>query len=366
LVAPSLSILGGQSVQAERLVRGFERQKTVELRLCAINSPLPTSIQFLGKVKYLRTLATLAVFFVRALFAIRRSDVVHVFTPSYYSYLLGPLQALLIARVLGRGSVLHYHSGEALDHLAHWPLSRRTIATLPGRVVVPSGYLVEVFGRFGIAAVAIPNNIELELLPFLKRENFQPRFLSNRNLEAMYGVDCTLRAFRLIQDKIPSASLVIVGDGRNRQSLVKLAEELGLENVTFEGYVAPGAMRRYYDGADFFINCSRIDNQPLSIIEAFASGIAVISTRAGGIPWLVSDKVTGSLAAIDDHQEIARLALSLLACPDRAQSMVEAARIECEGRYSFASVRQLWERLYWSVARAGDTIKDVNIGVTSP
>src|SRR5258705_97574 len=80
-------------------------------------------------------------------------------------------------------------------------------------------WLVPVFGRFGIGAEIIPNLIDLERFRFLERDPLRPRLLSTRNFDGLYNVAATVRAFRLVQDRWPDATLTLVGGGAEGASL---------------------------------------------------------------------------------------------------------------------------------------------------
>ncbi|HXQ74666.1 MAG TPA: glycosyltransferase family 4 protein, partial [Pyrinomonadaceae bacterium] len=234
------------------------------------------------------------------------------------------------------------------DHLRRWPRSTKPIINLVDEVVVPSEYLVRVFAKFGIDAYAIFNVVDLDKFEFRERTPLQPVFLSNRNLEAHYGVDCVLRAFAYIQQRIPPAVLTIVGDGSQREALEQLARDLQLRQTSFLGRVDHEAIYGHYAAADIYLNASRIDNQPLSILEAFACGLPVVTTDAGGIPDIVTDGLTGSMVPVDDCNELATRAIKLLADETIAPAMVERARAECK-RYTWAAVCGQWLSVYRSV-----------------
>src|SRR5262249_56517731 len=88
-------------------------------------------------------------------------------------------------------------------------------------IAVPSGYLVEVFGRSGLCARAVSNVVDTELFGYREREPLSPVFLSNRNLEPLYNVECTLIAFGKIQQRYPEARLVVAGGGTPKKELAK-------------------------------------------------------------------------------------------------------------------------------------------------
>jgi glycosyltransferase involved in cell wall biosynthesis len=192
---------------------------------------------------------------------------------------------------------------------------------------------------------AIFNIIELDKFAFRERNQLRPVFLSNRNLEPHYGVDCVLRAFARIQQQTPEASLTVVGDGSQREALEKLTTELNLQHTSFTGRVD----YEHYSKADVFLNASRIDNQPLSILEAFACGLPVVTTNAGGIPDIVTDQKTGLVVAVDDCKTLAERATKLLCDRNMSITITKNAREECS-KYTWEVVCEQWLRLYREVA----------------
>jgi hypothetical protein len=145
IVAPSLDVLGGQSRQAAQLLDGLRDEPTVKVDFIPHNPRLPGVL-----IKYVRTLVATLRYCGMLLVQIPRYDVIHVFSAAYYSYLLWVVPAILIARMYGKPSILHYHSGEAEDHLEHWPLTTVPIMRLTETIVVPSNYLVGVFARIAL------------------------------------------------------------------------------------------------------------------------------------------------------------------------------------------------------------------------
>src|SRR5205085_8811916 len=109
--------------------------------------------------------------------------------------------------------------------------------------------------------------------------------------------------------QVPEAVLTVVGDGSERQALERLKTELKLQQTTFTGRVEPEEIDRHYAANDVFLNASRIDNQPLSILEAFACGLPVVTTNAGGIPDIVTNGETGFVVNIDDDRALADRAI---------------------------------------------------------
>ena len=347
LITASLEILGGQGIQGAALAEGLRRDGA-EVTLLPINPPFPRPFRRLRRLPYARTLLNQALY-LPSLLRLRRCDVAHVFSASYWSFLLAPLPAMLAARLFGRRVVLHYHSGEASDHLARWGILVHPWLRLADEIVVPSEYLRAVFARHGHRARVIPNVVDAARFRYRERRPLRPRLLSIRNLEPHYRVDNTLRAFALLRERHPDATLTVAGYGGEEGRLRRLARDLGERGIVFAGRVEPPGVPDLYDRSDIFVNSSVIDNQPVSVLEAFAAGLPVVSTPTGDIPALVRHGSTGLLAPPDDPAALARTIDGLLGSPERARTIARRARRQVEA-YAWPGVRRAWASVYAGAA----------------
>lgn len=350
IVAPSLRILGGQAVQAQRLLDGWRDDPDVDAWLVPINPLPPGPLRHLQRAKYVRTLATQAFYWPQLFRELRKADVVHVFSASYFSFLLAPLPAIAVARLLGRPVVLNYRSGEAPDHLRRSALARAAIRACDGNAV-PSSFLADVFSWHGIATRIIPNTVDLDRFAFRRRAPLQPRLLSTRNFEPMYNVAITLEAFHLVQARFPEATLTLVGGGSQDGALRALSQRLALRHVRFVGPVPPERMAAYYADADIYVQTPDIDNMPSSVLEAFASGTPVVATAVGGVPAILTDGVHGLLAPPGAVDLVARHIVRLLEDQALSDRLARAARASCEP-LQWRVVRAQWLDLYRELARA--------------
>ena len=346
LFAPSLDIVGGQSIAATRLFRRLGAVPGLQVEYVPLNPRAPGILRPLQRIRYVRTAVTSLVYWMSLLRRVPGIDVLHVFSPSYWAFLLGPVPAMLAGRLFGKRVILNYHSGEADDHLARFGWHVLPLLRLAHRVVVPSEYLVEVFARHGVTAEAIYNFVDTDGIPYRRREPLRPAVLSNRNFEPHYNVGAVLEAFRLVRERHPEATLVVAGDGSERTRLREQAAALGLGNVTFTGPVAPHDMPALYDAADLYVNASLIDNMPLSILEAYAAGTPVVTSDAGGIPVIAHDGRTALVTSGAAPAALAAGILRLLEEPALAADLVRQGRELVLGRYSWAAVGGQWERLY--------------------
>jgi glycosyltransferase involved in cell wall biosynthesis len=154
-----------------------------------------------------------------------------------------------------------------------------------------------------------------------------------------------------VQDRWPEARLTLVGGGPEETRLRALATELRLEHVAFTGRVSPVDIARLYDDHDIYVQSPDIDNMPTSVIEAYASGLPVVSTEAGGVPAILTDEVHGFLVPVNDHEGLAARVTQLLDDPDRARRMARQA-YETVRSCTWTAVREQWLDAYRRAIRS--------------
>jgi glycosyltransferase involved in cell wall biosynthesis len=291
-----------------------------------------------------RTLLNEALY-VAALRRLRAFDVIHVFSASYWSFVLAPLPAIVLARALGKRVILNYRSGEADDHLGRWGRLVHPWLRLVDEIVVPSVYLQTIFASFGYRARVIQNVVDTRHFRYRERRALAPRLLSNRNFEPHYRVEDTLEAFRLVHARYPRATLTVAGTGSEDERLRRLAAEIAPAAIRFVGRVEPAGMPQLLDEADVYVNASVIDNQPVSVLEAFAAGLPVVSTPTGDIPEMLGHGTRGVLVPPRSPEALAKAVMRLLEGGAAHLPMVRRARREVE-RYSWPHVREAWARAY--------------------
>jgi glycosyltransferase involved in cell wall biosynthesis len=344
IVAPHVTKSGGgQALHAADLSEHLRGEGYV-VELLPIDPVFPPGAGWVRRVPYVRTILNQCLYLPRLL-TLRRSDIVHVSSASYWSFLIAPLPALLMGRLLGKPVILNYHSGEAADHLARWGVLVHPWLSLADEIVVPSDYLRQVFESHGYRARVIHNTVDTSRFVYRMRDSLRPRVLSTRNFEWYCGVDQTLRAFKLIQGTYPDATLEIAGAGSRERDLRTLARSLRLTGVRFLGAVAPSDVPTLHDRADILLNSTLIDNQPLSILEAMASGMPIVSTGVGDISNMIEHGVNGTIVPPKDPAAMAEAVISLLKHPDHARTMASCA-FERLDRYSWKRVGCQWSALY--------------------
>jgi L-malate glycosyltransferase len=348
LVAPSLRYVGGQAVQADLLTRNWKNDPDVEAHFVPVDPSLPRGLGWVNRVPLLRTVVREPRYILALWKSLKEADVVHIFSASYSSFLLAPLPAWFVARLRGKRMLINYRSGECRDHLRGSSIARRVLKGTD-RLVVPSGFLVDVLGEFGLTAQAIPNIVDLSQFSFRVRRPLRPHLVCTRGFYPYYCVDLVVNAFAEVQKTFPDARLDLVGGGPLEGKIRNLVQEMKLAGVDFKGVAARSEIGRFYDQADIFINASRLDNMPVSVLEAFASGMPVVSTEPEGMRHLVEHGRTGLLSSPGDAAALAQNVIRILQDSELAYGLVLNARDEFE-RYSWPVVREQWLKVYRDLA----------------
>lgn len=351
LVGPVPPPHGGMANQLQQL-RRLLTAEGIAVTLVPVNPPYHPA--WVGRLRGLRAAARLWPYLCSLYRVAGRVDLLHVFANSGWSWHLFAAPAIWVARLRGTPVIVNYRGGEAaefLDAASRWVLPTLRRADL---LVVPSGFLAEVFGRWGVGSDIVPNIIDLERfahgVAVAERDLSAPHLVVTRNLESIYDVATALRAFGRIRQRLPHARLTVAGEGPERGALEALAAELGIATaVNFAGRLSNDAVADLYRVADLMLNASRVDNMPISLLESLACSVPVVSTRAGGIPHIVDDGVTALLVDVGDDAAMAAAALRLLGDADAYRRMAQAGR-EAVGRYAWPQVRTEWLRRYDRVA----------------
>jgi len=344
IVAASLKYVGGQSAQADLLARLWKDDPDVEMSFIAVDPPLPAGFSWAERIRGLRTILREPVYFRDLWRGLRDVDVVHIFSASYWSFLLAPAPAVFLAKLRAKKTLIHYHSGEARDHMKRFR-SAPFVLSRVDEIVVPSGYLVDVFREFGLQAGVVPNLVDLSQFRYRRRDRLRPHLVCTRGFSQYYSVDVVVRAFAEIRKTYPEARLDLVGSGPLEGEIRQLVGDLKLEGVNFTGVASRGEIGKYYDQADIFINASWLDNMPVSIIEAFGAGTPVVTTSPECMPYLVEHERTGLLSPVGDEKALAANVIRLLREPGLAQRLAENAYVESQ-KYTWEVVRGQWLEVY--------------------
>lgn len=266
----------------------------------------------------------------------RRYDVFHIHACSNWGF-FPAIVGIPFGKLFHKKIVLTYHGGGAERFLKRRKLVRRILKRTDFNIAL-SGFTGGIFDQYQIPYVILPNIVELSGNHFRQRKEIGPKFISTRAFEYTYNIECTLRAFKIVQRQYPHAQLTLVGGGSFRYQLESFILQNDIENVMFTGRVCNDSIYNYLDKADIMISSSRADNMPVSILEGFNAGLLVIASRVGGVPYIVDDGVSGLLFENDNSGELAEKMVFALQHQDESLQMTIKAK-ESLSNYQWDTIK---------------------------
>jgi len=217
------------------------------------------------------------------------------------------------------------------------------------KVITPSEYLKERLGSYRADIQIIPNPIELKCYPFHPRKIAAPKLIWLRAFHEIYNPSLAVWVLYELRDLYMDLSLTMVGPDKADGSLKKLhdlAEELKIrDKLLLPGAIPRAQVPDWLNRNDIFINTTSIDNTPVSVIEAMACGLCIVSTNVGGIPYLLEDGVDALLVPPNDACAMAKAVNMILANPILADKLSTNARRKAE-KFSWDVVFPTWESLF--------------------
>lgn len=252
-----------------------------------------------------------------------------------------------VLRRLKRPYIPILHGGELPARLQRSPGLCRSMFGRAWVNVAPSGYLKHHFEDAGFRVMLIPNYIELEQYPFRHRSQVGPSILWVRSFHESYRPHWAIEVLERLLRQYPQAKLCMVGPDKDGslERCRQFAEEKGLgTKVRFTGRLSKPEWIALSADYDIFLNTTSADNTPVSVMEAMALGMPVVTTKVGGIPWLFEDGAEGVMVEDADVVKLTRAINSLIELPEKASAISAQARKKAEG-WDWEVVREQWQQL---------------------
>jgi glycosyltransferase involved in cell wall biosynthesis len=274
----------------------------------------------------------------------RRVDYVLIDTFStlnfYYAFVVSQL-----CRLLKKKYITILHGGNLPNRLENSKTLSNLIFNNSYRNVAPSMYLKTHFDKKRYKTVYIPNTIEIEHYTYKERKEISTNILWVRAFDAIYNPQMAIEIVRILKEKYPQVALCMVGPIKdNSFSICKdLVKKYSLEaSVTFTGVLKKEEWHELSRDYDVFINTTNIDNTPVSVIEAMALGLPVVSTNVGGIPFLIKDQIDGVLVNKDNPVSMAKAVADVF--EEKHMTLAKNARKKVEA-YDWSSVKEKWKTI---------------------
>lgn len=244
------------------------------------------------------------------------------------------------------------HGGGLPDRLKRSPGLSELVFKNAKANISPSHYLMEAFRNEGYQVEYIPNYIETDKYPSSLRSRLRPYLLYVRSFHKIYNPEMAVKVLKELSKDYPEIELCMVGPNKDgsKEKVEQLAETLGIgDKLTITGKLSKEEWIKLSSKYDIFINTTNFDNLPVSIIEAMCLGFPIVSTNAGGLPYLIEDDIDGMLVEVNDDKAMANCIKKLLEDVGFAENMSKMA-IKKGKSFDWEHICGQWDKLIGRVA----------------
>lgn len=251
-----------------------------------------------------------------------------------------------LARILHIKYIPILHGGNLPKRLISNPRLCKMLFKNAYTNVSPSEYLKFHFEKFGFSnVISIPNSINLSDYSFKKRNNFKPNLIWVRAFADIYNPKMAIDVLFLLQKKYPSATLTMVGPDKDGslEVMKKYANQFNLK-VIFTGKLTKKEWTDLAENHDVFINTTHFDNTPVSVLEAMALGLPVVSTNVGGLPFLISHQINGFLVNDNNAIEMVEQIENIIQFPSQTIECINNAKNRIS-KMDWKVVENQWHKL---------------------
>jgi len=259
----------------------------------------------------------------------RDYDVAHITVFSGLAFFYAECVVRLLT-FIGKPCILDLHGGNLPDFASRHPARIARLFSRACLVVSPSRYLYAKLKPMRPDIHLIPNAIDIRQYSYSFRHPLGARLLWLRAFHRIYNPMMAPAVLARLLETRPQAQLTMVGPDKgdgSYEATRKAAAGLGvLDRIRFAGPVPKGSVAQVLGEHNIFLNTTNIDNTPVSVIEALAGGLPVVSTNVGGIPYLLEHGKTALLVQPGNVEEMADAVKRLFSQPELAGRLAENGR----------------------------------------
>lgn len=249
--------------------------------------------------------------------------------------------------------ILTLHGGGLPQFFRRWPGRAKALLGSAAAVTVPSNFLLEQLRAYRPDMLLLPNALELDRYAFRHRAEPRPHLTWLRAFHPLYNPQLAVRAAAALTAEFPALRLAMTGPDKGEGALEQtraLCASLGLDGrVTFAGGLPKHEVPAAIGAGDIYLNTTNADNTPVTVLEAMATGACVVSTRVGGVPYLVEDGTEALLVPPEDPAAMAAAIRRILTEPGLAARLSLAGRRKAE-QFDWSTVLPRWLSLFSQVA----------------
>ena len=258
----------------------------------------------------------------------------------WYAFIIGAL-----CRKFGIPYIPILRGGGLPSRIKRSPHCSRTLFKGSVTNVAPSMAFVELFKKLGLEVVCIPNNINLSDYAFKERSSFRMRLLWVRSFHEIYNPGLAIRLLHELLKQGYDAELCMVGPDKDGSlnACNNMAKILDVRHkVVFTGRLSKPKWHKLAADYDIFINTTNFDNTPVSVIEAMALGLPVVSTNVGGIPYLLKSGEDSILVNPNNLEQMLEAVIETTRDEAQTRQRVITARTKVES-YDWEVVKKQWQ-----------------------
>jgi len=248
-----------------------------------------------------------------------------------------------ITRFRGKDYYFILHGGNLSNRLRSSGNYVTTLFQNATRLLAPSEYLYQQFKQLGYEnLVCIPNTIAIQEYTFRNRFETNPKLLWIRSFQQLYNPKLAIQVLENLSVIYPESELCMLGPDKDGslEELKDYVKENDLK-VSFPGKLSKPDLISLSEDYCIFLNTSNVDNTPVSVMEAMALGLPVVSTNVGGMPYLIQNEQTGLLVTPDDARAMTDACVKLISEPEFSAQLAKNAIIEVE-KFDWERVKHQW------------------------
>lgn len=258
-----------------------------------------------------------------------------------FAFILG-----MLSNVFGKPYILFLHGGNLPHRFEKSPIKVKRLLSRAQHIIAPSHYLADFFNQEGFQVQVIPNIIPLNEYPYKERKVIRPRILALRGFGKPYNPLMTLKAIYLLKDQVQDLKLLMLGNPEEAHYsyVIQFIQDHQLEEIVEVRSKMPKkdwiALSKDYD---IMVSNPVIDNTPVSLVEGMALGMCVVSTKVGGVPYLVSEKEC-ALVDSDVAVGLSKAILKILKDPNYANELSKNGKKKVE-EFDWENIKPLWIKI---------------------
>lgn len=253
-----------------------------------------------------------------------------------------------ILRRAGKPYVLALHGGNLPAFSFRWPRRVRSLLRSASAVTVPSNYLLDQMRIYRNDLRLLPNPLDATAYDYSLRQQPTAKLIWLRAFDSIYNPLMAPKVLALLQEDFPDVHLTMIGPDKedgSLQNMQLLASELGVtERILLPGRVPKSEISSWMNRGDIFLNTTNIDNTPVSLLEAMACGLCIVSTNVGGIPYLLTSEEDALLVPPNDPEAMSNAVRRILTKPDLAEKLSCNARTKALS-FDWSVILPQWESL---------------------